>query len=227
MRKVILLSVMLLLFSSGCADKQTDVIVDNQVDISVYENQITQLDTRIIELEETNQRLKEQLNEVEKQKEGYIIKTEAYKEEVEILKLKLSQLEEVYQVPILKLKAEVMFGMEMDYLIEQIQDDDVTFRVYDYQHYDSPDDQLQTMKLESLYDIAEESEDPIEVYRLVPYLDFGSYTVGLFANDNFHDHFKDNEEYREEIIEIMNKPFYKHESVILKYLPDQRRSYVY
>lgn len=122
----------------------------------------------------------------------------------------LNEQQNKWEVPLLKMKFSVNFGMEADILVDSISNDGiVTYRYYDYQHSDKPNSKQETKHIEDFLKMHKSQNEEFPEYIIKMYLDYGDFVVEINVSDSYINEFRKNEQVTQEIALQLNKPLDK------------------
>ncbi len=108
-------------------------------------------------------------------------------------------------LPLLKLKLDVQYGMESELVIDRVEGETIYYRYFDVQHQWTPDKEIKTMAIEDILSMTTLGNDgPIREYQLQPYFDYGDYHVPIAVGKSFESKFIDDLDYRTFVVEQLN-----------------------
>lgn len=121
------------------------------------------------------------------------------------------------QVPLLKMKFAVNFGMDADILVDSISKDSiVTYRYFDYQHSDEPNSEQETSPIEEFFKTHKDQSGEFPEYIMKMYLDYEDFSVEINVTDDFKYELRNNEKVRQEIASQLGKPLNKEIADLMK-----------
>jgi len=208
MRKLIILVCLIAL--SGCSDISEE--------LELIKNENIQLEVEKTELEDVIVSLENDLNELNGQISILNSDRNELLDQIDQLEDNNRLILEFSNTPMFKIKLAQQFGMDIDYLVESIEESSIYYHRFDYQHNNDPDGEMLEMSIESIFETVEIGGKTIERYKLIPYIDFGTYQVDISPNSSFSDEFESKEEFRSHIALLINKPFSKGVSMAVNYL---------
>lgn len=110
--------------------------------------------------------------------------------------------------PILKMRINIIGGMNADLVIDEIYHDYIVYRYYDYQHDWEPRKEKEKLSFEQIFSERSIPEDPssIPMYAMEFFLDYGESTMSIKQDDMFDDKFMSDLDFRKAVVSNINKP---------------------
>lgn len=108
------------------------------------------------------------------------------------------------EIPVLKMKFSVDFGMEADLLVDSLTDKSITYRYFNYQHKSGPD-QPRTVPFEEML----KTEEGIRAYKVHMFLADKGNWAELKLSPDFIDQLENSPDFRQRLGLMLNKPFNK------------------
>lgn len=108
--------------------------------------------------------------------------------------------------PLITMKFLVHFDMEAEMLVDEINQDGILYRFYDYQHKKSPNTEQEFMPYAELFQVKGEGDQALPVYSLHMYLDFETKEIEMEVPESFDRAFRSDQAFRDQVAEHLGKP---------------------
>lgn len=151
--------------------------------------------------------LSQQLNTKSLELNQAIESNERLKKEIASLRESQEQVGHDIQ-PLFKMKILVTGGMDAEYVIDEINEEYVICRYFDFQHSVNPNEEQEKLTFYQIFNEKSLPEDPssVNMFAIEYYLDYGDKILILKQSDYHDSEFERDIEYRKNIIKSIGKP---------------------
>lgn len=128
---------------------------------------------------------------------------------------KTSEIDTKIEPPILKMKLMVNYGMEAELLIDEITEEKLNYRYFDFQHNYKPSNKQEEMAINEMFERVVEDGHLFPKYTFHFYVHTAEQDVEVKVPNGFIDKLKNDHEFRSKVISKINQPFDKEMAELL------------